>query len=167
MTDDSVPAADDRRGTLGVDPGGEWQVRFERRIRHAPDRVWASLVDVEQQAVWVPGVQIHARVGGPVVFDFGPEGRAEGKVLVVEPPRVLEHTWIWPGEPSSTVRWEIAPDGTGSIVVLWHRPVRPGPAVDYATGWHVMLDALELHLDGGDPAAVEPDFAGLHELYSR
>lgn len=29
-----------------------------------------------------------------------------------------------------------------------------------------MLDALALYPDGGDPAALEPDFAGLLELYS-
>ncbi len=116
MTDDMAPAPDDRRGTLGIDACGGWQIRFERRVRHVPELV-------------------------------------------------LEHTWLWPGEPPSTVRWEIAAEGSGSVVVLWHRPVSSGPAVDYATGWHVMLDALALHLDGDRPADHEPDFAGLYEEY--
>ena len=60
----------------------------------------------------------------------------------------------------------VGPDGDGSVLVLLHRPVRPEPAVDYCTGWHVMLDALAVHLDGGDPGAGEPDFAALHETYS-
>jgi uncharacterized protein YndB with AHSA1/START domain len=163
---DGPPARDDRRGTVGVGKDGGWQVRFERRLPHSPEQVWASLVDVDQQDRWVPGVRIHARVGGPVVFDFGDEGRAEGEVLVAEPPRVLEHTWLWPDELPSTVRWEITPDGDGSLLVLLHRPVRPEPAVDYCTGWHVMLDALAVHLDGGDPGAEEPDFGALYETYT-
>jgi uncharacterized protein YndB with AHSA1/START domain len=162
---DRAPSPNSRRGTLGVDADGSWQIHFERRIPHPPERVWAALVDVDQQDRWVPGVRIHARVGGPVVFDFDAEGRAEGEVLVVDPPRALEHTWLWPGEPPSTVRWEISPDGAGTLLVLRHRPVRPEPAVDYSTGWHVMLDALAIHLDGGDPAAAEPDFAALYESY--
>lgn len=156
----------DRRGTVGVGTNGEFEVRFERRLRHAPDRVWASLVDPEQQDVWVPGVRFEARVGAPVLFDFGDEGRAEGEVLAVDPPWMLEHTWLWPDEPPSTVRWLLDPIEGGTLVVLLHRPVRPEPAIDYCTGWHVMLDALDAHLDGRDPNAVPPDFAGLYEQYA-
>jgi uncharacterized protein YndB with AHSA1/START domain len=157
-------ALDDRRGTLGVGPDGEWQIRFERRLPHPPERVWAALVDGDQQDHWVPGVRIHARVGGPVVFDFDDEGKAEGEVLAVDPGRALEHTWLWPGEPHSTVRWEITPDGEGSLLVLLHRPLRPDPAVDYAAGWHGMLDALAVHLDGEDPPV--PDYSALYETYA-
>jgi uncharacterized protein YndB with AHSA1/START domain len=161
---DAAPATDDRRGTLGVGPDGQWQIRFERRLRHPPARVWDALVDVDQQDRWVPGVRIHARVGGPVVFDFDADGRAEGEVLLVDPPRALEHTWLWPGEPPSTVRWEISADGAGSLLVLLHRPLRPEPAVDYAAGWHAMLDALATHMAGGVPG--EPDYAALYESYA-
>jgi hypothetical protein len=50
------------------------------------------------------------------------------------------------------------------VLVLLHRPLRPEPAVDYATGWHAMLDALAAHLNGAVPA--EADFATLYETYS-
>jgi uncharacterized protein YndB with AHSA1/START domain len=161
---DAAPASDDRRGTLGVGPDGAWQIRFERRLPHPPARVWDALVDLDQQDRWVSGVRIHAQVGGRVVFDFDAEGRAEGEVLVVDPPRALEHTWLWPDEPPSTVRWEISPDGDGSRLVLLHRPLRPEPAVDYAAGWHGMLDSLATHLAGGTPG--EPDYAALYESYA-
>ena len=58
------------------------------------------------------------------------------------------------------MRWDLDPIDGGTRVVLLHRPLRPEPAIDVCTGWHVMLDALDAHLDGRDPNAVPPDFAG-------
>ncbi|SFB50486.1 Uncharacterized conserved protein YndB, AHSA1/START domain [Amycolatopsis marina] len=162
---DDAPDLRDRRGTLGVDGSGEWQIRFERHLSHAPERAWQALTDPAQQASWLPGVTIEPIVGGAVVFDFGEEGTATGEVRVVEAERCLEHTWLWPGEPESVVRWELSAEGTGTLLTLSHRPVRRDPAVDYSTGWHAMLDALHVHLDGGDPAELEVDFERLSELY--
>ncbi|PRX90926.1 SRPBCC family protein [Allonocardiopsis opalescens] len=163
--DDGAPDPRERTGTLGVGSDGHWQIRFERRLRHSVERVWSALSDPAQQAQWVPGVTIHAVAGGTVDFDFGDEGRAQGEVLAVDPPHRIEHTWTWPGEPDSVVRWELTPDGDGSLMVLLHRPLRREPATDYCTGWHVMLDSLADHLDGTRPEA-EPDFAALYTLYS-
>lgn len=160
-------APDDGRGSLAPGPDGQGQVLFRRHLRHAPERVWAALSEPAQQAQWVPGVQIDARVGGAVLFDFEEQGRAEGEVLVADAPRVLEHTWLWPDEPPSTVRWELEPDGSGGThLLLRHRPVRRGPAVDYATGWHVMLDALGMHLSGDGLSGWEPDWPGVSGIYS-
>jgi uncharacterized protein YndB with AHSA1/START domain len=156
----------DTRGSLGLGPDGAWQIRFERRLPHSPTRVWAALTDPEEQRHWLPGVTLTPRVGSPVVYDFDAEGTAEGTVLVVDPGRRLEHTWSWPGEPESRVRWELTPDGTGTLLVLLHRPLRPEPAISYCTGWHAMLDALPVHLDGGDPETLEPDYAALYDLYA-
>ncbi|WP_166346221.1 SRPBCC family protein [Phytoactinopolyspora limicola] len=164
---DQAPALDDRRGTLGLGPDGEWQIRFERRLAHSPERVWAALTEPGQQARWLPGVTIEPEVGGSAVFDFGDEGRAAGEVTEVEPRRHLVHTWIWPGEPVSTVRWEIFSDGDGTVLTLLQRPLRPEPAVSFCTGWHAMLDSLDVHLDGGNPSDLEPDYGLLFDIYSK
>ncbi|MBK1783081.1 SRPBCC family protein [Prauserella cavernicola] len=161
MTGPTTPGT---RGSVGLGPDGAWQIRFERRLRHAPERVWQALVDPAEQGRWLPGVTIEARVGGAAVYDFGDEGRAEGTVLTVEPPSVLEHSWSWPGEEDSVVRWELRADGTETVLVLLHRPVRPEPAVDYRLGWHVLLDALGTHLAGGE--TPEPDYEALAALYA-
>ena len=162
---DTAPDPRDRRGTLGLDSEGGWQIRFERRLRHPLDRVWQALVDPRQRAGWLPGVTLEARAGGVVVFDFGDEGRAEGEVLAVEPPHRLEHTWRWPGEPPATVRWELTGDATGTTLVLLHRPVRREPAVDYAVGWHAMLDALADLLGGAGAGEAASDYERLYALY--
>ncbi|WP_159029968.1 SRPBCC family protein [Streptomyces marincola] len=162
---DLAPAADDRRGTLGVGQDGAWQIRFERRLAHAPERVWAALAEPEQRARWMPGVTLDAAPGGTARYDFGEEGAAEGRVLVADPPHRLEHTWRWPGEPEAVVRWEITPEGEGSLLVLLHRPLAAEPAVHYCVGWHAMLDGLGAHLAGDTPA--EPDYAALAEGYAR
>ncbi|TDC52056.1 SRPBCC family protein [Actinomadura sp. KC345] len=161
---DQPPFPGERRGTLGVGDDGHWQIRFERRLAHSPERVWAALTSPDRQARWIPGVTIDATEGGAVVFDFGDEGGAEGRVLAVEEPRHLEHTWVWPGEPPATVRWELTADGDHTVLVLLHRPLRREPAIHYTAGWHVILDALGGHLDGG--AADGPDEAVLVEFYS-
>ncbi len=157
-TPDTAPPADDTRGTIGMSAQGDWQIRFERHLPHSVARVWQAITEPDQQDRWVPGVRIVAEPGGAVVFDFGGEGGAEGEVLAVDPPTSIEHTWRWPGEPDSVVRWEIQPDGDGAVLVLLHRPVRPEPAVHYSAGWHTMLDSLAVHLDGGDPGALTPDY---------
>lgn len=163
---DAPPRPDDARGTLGMGPDGTWQIRFERHLPHSAERVWAAITDPEQQDRWVPGVRIEARVHGAVAYDFGDEGRVDGEVLAVDPPTSIEHSWRWPGEPDSVVRWEVRPEGDGSVLVLLHRPLRPEPAVDYCAGWHAMLDSLAVHLDGGEPADLTPDYEQLTGWYA-
>lgn len=164
MTDQDSGAGG-RRGTLSACEGGRWRITFERRLPHPPARVWAALVEPAQQERWLPGVTIDPVAGGTVVFDFGEDETAEGAVLAVEPGRLLEHTWLWPDEPPSTVRWDLTEDGDAVTLALRHDPVRTEPAADYGAGWHTMLDALAVHLDGGDPAELTPDYDELYELY--
>jgi uncharacterized protein YndB with AHSA1/START domain len=146
-----------------------WRITFERRLPHPPAAVWAALAEPAQQQRWLPGVTIDPVENGTVVFDFGGDGTAEtaeGVVLAVERGRLLEHTWLWPDEPPSTVRWELTPDGDTARLVLRHDLVSREPAADYGAGWHTMLDALAVHLDGGDPGELSPDYDELYELYT-
>ncbi|GGU94836.1 ATPase [Actinomadura cremea] len=152
------------RGILAEASDGTWRIEFERRLPHPPERVWSALSDPDQQGAWMPGVRIEPRVGGAVVYDFGAEGRADGEVLAVEPGRRLEHSWTWPDEPRAIVRWELRPDGDGTVLTLLHRPLRAAPARDYCVGWHAMLDALGAVLEGGAP--TDADYESLYALYT-
>ncbi|MFI0357500.1 SRPBCC family protein [Actinomadura sp. 9N407] len=156
---------DTRRGTLTEGPDGMWRIRFERRLPHPPERVWQALVDPDQQATWIPGVRIEAEVGGAVVYDFGDEGRADGEVLAVEPGKVLEHSWTWPGEPRAIVRWELRAEDGGTVLVLLHRPLRSSAVTDYTVGWHAILDALDVYVESG--TFENADYEALYELYQK
>jgi len=114
-------------------------IRFDRTLPGSVDDLWAA---------------VSARVDGDtVVYDFGEEGRATGQVTHSDPPRTLVHTWNWPGLPESFVTWKI---GEGNIR-LTHEGLLGEEAVNYALGWHLILDELE---------GVESDPAQLHEYYA-
>ncbi|ASO19063.1 uncharacterized protein YndB with AHSA1/START domain [Actinoalloteichus hoggarensis] len=159
-----------RRGTLGVTEDGRFRVHLERRLPYTPALVWEWIADPGRLARWLPGSRIDATVGGEVRFDFGEEGTATGTVLEAVPPGAdgrLTHTWVWAGVPESTVRWTVTAGdaGEGSVLTVVHSEVLREPAADFAAGWHVMLDALELIM-AGDPAdaawgAME-EIAGLY-----
>jgi len=153
------------RGTLEPGESGQWRISFARRLPHPSSQVWSALVEPAQQERWLTGVTIDATEGGTVVFDFGDDETAEGKVLAVEPGHLLEHTWQWPEEPPSTVHWQLTPDDGATLLALCHEPVRRDPAADYGAGWHAMLDALAVHLEGGDPGELTPDYDELYALY--
>ncbi|HEX2130353.1 MAG TPA: SRPBCC family protein [Actinophytocola sp.] len=149
---------------MNADPG-TCRIRFSRRLPHSAAAVWSALAEPVQQQRWLPGVTIEASEGGAVTFDFGEDEKAEGAVLALEPGRLIEHTWLWPDEPESTVRWELTSGDEQTTLSLCHEPVRPGPAAGFGAGWHATLDALAVHLTGGDPAELTPDHEALHALY--
>ncbi len=63
---------------------------------------------------------------------------------------MLELDWTYPGEPDSVARFELRPDGDGTILVLDHRGLPPGSIAGYGAGWHSHLDSLDAHLTGGE-----------------
>lgn len=149
-------------GVLEPGPDRHRRVRFRRALAHPLDRVWTAVAEPERQAVWVPGLSAADRARGTVA-----PGNVDGVVLTADPPHVLEQAWLWPGEPPSVVRWELADDGDGgTVLTLLHHPVRAGTAAGWAAGWHLMLDALGVHLDGGDGTVVTTDPTRLRAAYA-
>ena len=61
---------------LGSDAGSVrkiesgWELRFERRLRHAPGRVWAALTTPEGLRGWLAAAEIEPRAGGSMVLTF-------------------------------------------------------------------------------------------------
>lgn len=163
------------RGTLGIGPDGAFRIRFERVLAHAPERVWAWITEPERLELWLPGCVIDPRVGGAVSFDFGDEGTATGVVSEAVPPGeqaaggqgALVHSWCWEGVPDSVVRWTLEAVPEGTRLTLVHSELLPEPAVDFATGWHVMLDALALAADGKPADDAWNAVGEVAELYAH
>lgn len=153
----------DHLGTVVRATDGTRSLRFERTLPHPPERVWEALTDPEEIRRWFTAVRLQPREGGEVHLDFGAEGEANGEILVWDPPRVLEHTWI--EGRRSVVRWELEPAGTGTRLVLTHSGLDRDGVADYGAGWQVFIDRLPVHLDGGDPGRVPDRYAELRERY--
>lgn len=77
------------------------------------------------------------------------EAIVRGTFLVVDPPRVLEHTWepSWEGYMSTTVRYTLTPTATGTLVEVRHSGFLEAAAAgrDHAEGWKRVLGWLSEH----------------------
>lgn len=150
----------DVRVRLGGDAGtireieGGWELRFERRLRHSPERVWKVLTTGDGLACWLAEAEIDLVPGGRMDLNFRqpdhdfmpdtPERRRQyNEVLVVEPFTRFEHTFG--GQPESVVSWRLEPDGDGTHLTLIHRiPAEWAPArSNVLSGWHHHMEGLE------------------------
>ncbi|MEV1295805.1 SRPBCC domain-containing protein [Pseudonocardia sp. NPDC049635] len=160
-------------GTLGIGEDGTFRIRFDRTLRHSLPKVWAALTDPSKLSVWMPGCRIDPHVGGTTVYDFGEEGRATGEVLAIRPPSEvdpsgeLEHSWRWEGLPDSIVAWRLEPVEEGTRLLLIHREVVRDPAVEFAIGWHVILDTLDRYVEDHPWDDVWDDYDLLAEHYRQ
>ena len=129
----------DDLGTLERD--GELAVlRYRRVLRQPPATVWRALTEDSHLAEWFPTTIEGARTpGAPLRFSF-PAGEAppfDGEMLAFEPPTVFALRW-----GDDELRFELAPEGSGSVLTLTVRFPEYGKASRDAAGWHVSLDRL-------------------------
>jgi uncharacterized protein YndB with AHSA1/START domain len=140
-------------GTLVV-AGEIALIGFERRLAHPVETVWAALTEPEQLAGWLGHGTVEPRAGGQLSLRTGPDHQPDlqrmmsGRVLAWDPPRVLEHEWTQPGVDVSVVKYELEPDGSGTILRLTHRRSVSPAATGGRAGWHAYLDRLAAQLDG-------------------
>lgn len=141
---------------------GRTALRMERRLAHPPEKVWSAITDPAQIGQWFPSdVTVELRPGGAMTFAMPgvTDIAMTGMVTDAEEPRLFAFTW---GEDH--LRWEITPDGEGSLLTLVHTFGDRFGGASFASGWHLCLTALSQLLDG-EPTAVEPDSGELHEAY--
>jgi uncharacterized protein YndB with AHSA1/START domain len=141
---------------------GKPALRFERVLRHAPERVWRALTEPEEEAAWHPTpARFEPKVGGRV--EYVPGGHVadmpDGEVTDYDPPRLLGYYWTADGEESNHLRFEIRPHDEGSVLTLIHTFEDRLKAARDGAGWHVCLDSLADSLDGPSPEHG-PDPAG-------
>ena len=82
-------------------------------------------------------------------------------MLAYEPPNLLEFRW----GNDETLRFELQPDGDGSLLTFVNTFAELGKAARDAAGWHTCLDVLAAHLDGQTPPATPERWQQVHPAY--
>jgi uncharacterized protein YndB with AHSA1/START domain len=151
-------------GVLEQTPTGA-RLRFTRRLPHPPAKVWRALTEPEHLAHWFPDTIVVEEwtPGAPLRFghEAGSGGSFDGEVLTVDEERALEFRW-----GTDILRFELAPDGDGTLLTLVDSFDELGKAARDAAGWHVCLDQLEHHLAGDGPdASMSDQWRSVHATY--
>lgn len=155
----------DQTGLGEVERDGDTVVlRYQRTLGHAPQKVWRAITESDHLRHWFPADIIGERsAGAELKIAFWPEAIEQageeieasglaldnavlpGRVLAWQPPELFEFTW-----DTEHLRFELAPDGSGTKLSVTIRVAQPGPRgfASTATGYHVCIDALVAHLDG-------------------
>ncbi len=151
-----------RRGALTAD-GDFATLVFERVYRHAPQNVWDAIATPEGLREWLLCTEalVEGRVGGRIELVSGAAGyRSTGRILVWQPPRVLEYEWKvapvaeMPRGEDAIFRWELTANGDATNVLVTYRRITKETARGFLPGLHAFLDRLDAQLD----AREMPDF---------
>ena len=143
------------RGTL-VDEGEFATLTFHRTYRHLSEHVWNAIATPEGLRDWLmcTFALIESRSGGRIELVSGPSGyHSIGKILIWEPPRILEYEWNvaplpeMPRGERAIFRYELTPDGDSTRVLVTYRRITRQTARGFLPGLHVFLDRLEAQLD--------------------
>jgi uncharacterized protein YndB with AHSA1/START domain len=157
--------------------------RFTRHLRHPIDVVWKAITDPAEIEAWFGGrVEIELKPGGRYISHHRGGVRVVDRVVRLEPPTLLEHTFWVEVNPSALVTWELHPSDEGCVLVLTHSlsmdDVRAAattvamgadPMVILSrngAGWHHMLDTLEAALEGRSLEWSEQAQKALQERYA-
>ncbi|MCV7168492.1 SRPBCC family protein [Mycobacterium manitobense] len=143
-----------RDGTLTID-GDRAVLHFERRLPYPVEAVWSAITDPGERQQWFGPTTIEPREGGTIeMVATGPPvpddlKRMTGRILVWDPPHVLEHEWRQQIVEDGVVRYELTPDGAGATVLRFtHRGLGVRNATGFRGGTEAFLDRLEAHLGG-------------------
>jgi uncharacterized protein YndB with AHSA1/START domain len=152
-TVESRPA--DADGLVHTRDDGKRVLRFERRLAHSVDRVWAALTRPDQLLGWWGSAdELELAEGGKVVMRWlnkdqdGNEVVLHGRVTHFEPPRLIEYDT----DVHGVLRFELA-DDNGATVLRFSSTVEfPDEILPLVlAGWHMHLNFLAATL-AGEPA---------------
>ena len=142
-------------GRLTVD-GDRAVLNFERRLPFPVEVVWSAITDPHERAQWFGETTIEAHEGGTIdMVATGPplppeRKRMTGRILVWDPPHVLEHEWKQPIVEDGVVRYELTADGDGTLLRFTHRGLGLRNASGFFGGTHAYLDRLQAYLTGDE-----------------
>ena len=140
-------------GRLTID-GDRAVLSFERRLPFPVEAVWSAITDPAERREWFGETAIEPREGGAIdMVATGPplppeRKRMTGRILVWDPPHVFEHEWSQPIVEDGVVRYELSPDGAGTLLKFTHRGLGVHNAGGFIGGTHAYLDRLHAYLAG-------------------
>ena len=153
----------------------KWVLRYERVLRHPPQKVWRALTESEQLRHWMPcDIVGERREGAELELPFWPdhverysipESVLHGMIKVWDPPRVFEWTW-----ETDVLRWELEPIADGTLLTLttWLSDDDPAATKGVAAGYHICLDQLMTLLDtGSTEPLIDADVGRWEERYAE
>jgi uncharacterized protein YndB with AHSA1/START domain len=100
-------------------------LRFERHLRHSPQRVWKALTDSKALSQWYLDNDFSPVVGHQFTFHptlgTGFDGVLCGEIIQVDEPYLLVYSFRGSSIQGETiVTWTLVPDGTGTLLMLQH-----------------------------------------------
>ena len=158
-------------------------VRLERLLPGPLERAWSFLIESDKRARWLAGGEWELRPGGRIELNFQhdrlqseptPEKYRDmpmsfvGKVLRIEPPRLIEFTWMETNGVASEVTFELAERGEKVALTITHRKVEGRDMLlSVSGGWDVHVGILEDVLTGRPPRGFWSTHARLEQEYAQ
>jgi uncharacterized protein YndB with AHSA1/START domain len=132
-------------------------IRVERRVAARPSAVFRYLTESTLWARWQgESAELDPTPGGRFLVRMAEGQVVEGQFVTIEPERRVVVTWGWQQHPrmppgTSTVEFELTPDGDGTLVRLTHHGLPPEDVPIHRAGWDAFLPRLAVAATGGDP----------------
>ena len=100
-------------------------LRYERELRHPPERVWRALTEPELMRRWLMETDFEPTAGHHFEFRTDPgigfDGVLRGEVILVDPPRQIAYTFKGGMmRHETTVTWTLIPETKGTRLILEH-----------------------------------------------
>lgn len=139
--------------------GEVYEIRFERLLDHPVKQVWEAITQPQKLAKWLGETKLDLQIDGEVHIQFQ-DMKIVGQILQFKNESLLEYTWTsqsFPGE-LSIVRFELFAEGESKTKLVFSERLVPTPYLKGAgTGWHYILDTLEMVLDNREIPAYTDD----------
>ena len=147
--------------------GGRHVLRYERRLDHTVERVWAALTDPGELRGWLAAAEeLDLREGGAIALrwlnvpddpkewegqvdipeDHDMSAPVRGTITRLEPPHLIEYET----DQMGLLRWELRGEGDVCTLTFTNTIELPEghPPDQTLAGWHIHLDHLEDALRG-------------------
>jgi uncharacterized protein YndB with AHSA1/START domain len=157
-------------GTVERADDGRYVISFERHLPHPVARVWDALTRPDELIGWWGDADVELEEGGRFnvrwlnTDDEGRTAEIHATIAKLEP----EHLLVLEGDIHGRLRWELTPDGDGTLLSFRSTTaLEPEYVSKVPAGWHFHLDALADHLAGRSTDLVDIDarWEPIHELY--